>query len=314
MANRFPLIVDTLDNNKIKEIPNGDNLNLTGNAIIGVTDITATGTISAAALDVPGLTFTVGGANLADVATSGLYSDLTGRPIALSDLTDDLNVLVPGDNVGQLTNNVGYITSVDWDDVGTKPTTLAGFGITDAATSVQGAKADTALQPGANISQLVNNSGFITEADLQDGTITVDVNNTGDLVGSVFGQDSTILIDGVLSAFNLDGTVRSNIAAPNDGTYDIGSSSNKFRDAYFTGTVTADNFVTSGTGSAEFSSATTLTLDAADGVIVTGSQLRMPSFTTAQRDALTAANGDLVYNTDTNKFQGYANGAWVDLH
>ena len=29
---------------------------------------------------------------------------------------------------------------------------------------------------------------------------------------------------------------------------------------------------------------------------------------------LTAGNGDLVYNSTTNKFQGYANGAWVDLH
>ena len=33
-----------------------------------------------------------------------------------------------------------------------------------------------------------------------------------------------------------------------------------------------------------------------------------------QRDALTAANGDLIYNTTPNKFQGYANNAWVDLH
>lgn len=27
-----------------------------------------------------------------------------------------------------------------------------------------------------------------------------------------------------------------------------------------------------------------------------------------------AQNGDLVYNTSTNKFQGYANGTWVNLH
>ena len=29
---------------------------------------------------------------------------------------------------------------------------------------------------------------------------------------------------------------------------------------------------------------------------------------------LTAGNGDIIYNSSTNKFQGYANGAWVDLH
>ena len=33
------------------------------------------------------------------------------------------------------------------------------------------------------------------------------------------------------------------------------------------------------------------------------------------RDAISdASNGMMVYNTDTHKFQGYANGVWVDLH
>ena len=30
-------------------------------------------------------------------------------------------------------------------------------------------------------------------------------------------------------------------------------------------------------------------------------------------NALTAANGMIVYNTTTNKFQGYENGAWANL-
>jgi hypothetical protein len=38
-------------------------------------------------------------------------------------------------------------------------------------------------------------------------------------------------------------------------------------------------------------------------------------FTTAQRDVfLTAFNGCIIYNSTTNKFQGRAGGAWVDLH
>ena len=55
-------------------------------------------------------------------------------------------------------------------------------------------------------------------------------------------------------------------------------------------------------------------LRATDQVKITQSPLRLASYTSTQRDALTAANGDLIYNTTTNKFQGYANNAWVDLH
>lgn len=45
MANRFPLIVDS-SALQIKELPSGDNLDLTGNNITGVVDITASGDIS----------------------------------------------------------------------------------------------------------------------------------------------------------------------------------------------------------------------------------------------------------------------------
>ena len=41
----------------------------------------------------------------------------------------------------------------------------------------------------------------------------------------------------------------------------------------------------------------------------------MPRVTTTQRNNLNGViNGSIVYNTSTNKFQGRANGAWVDLH
>lgn len=37
-----------------------------------------------------------------------------------------------------------------------------------------------------------------------------------------------------------------------------------------------------------------------------------PQYTTTERNALTAINGMLVYNTTTNKVQVYENGGWRD--
>jgi hypothetical protein len=45
-----------------------------------------------------------------------------------------------------------------------------------------------------------------------------------------------------------------------------------------------------------------------------GKQLFLRNVTTTQRNALTAFNGSILYNETTHKFQGYANGVWVDLH
>jgi len=78
-------------------------------------------------------------------------------------------------------------------------------------------------------------------------------------------------------------------------------------------TISATEFINTGVGTPEIDSASTLTLTAADGVIVNGSQFRLPSFTTTQRGNLVPINGDLIYNTTTNKVQAYQNGAWINL-
>ena len=41
--------------------------------------------------------------------------------------------------------------------------------------------------------------------------------------------------------------------------------------------------------------------------------IQFGSLTTTERNALTAANGMVIYNTSDNKFQGYENGGWVNL-
>ena len=56
-----------------------------------------------------------------------------------------------------------------------------------------------------------------------------------------------------------------------------------------------------------------INLDATTRVEVADTSLRLGNLTTTQRDALTAANGDMVYNTTTNQFNIRVNGAWTTL-
>ena len=91
-------------------------------------------------------------------------------------------------------------------------------------------------------------------------------------------------------------------------------------DAWFGGTITVPTmcvttcFVTAGTSTTTISSGSNIELDATNRVLITDTPFRLASFTTTERNALVAVNGDLIYNTTDNKVQGRANGVWADLH
>lgn len=72
--------------------------------------------------------------------------------------------------------------------------------------------------------------------------------------------------------------------------------------------ICAQNNQKVGIGTNSVDAGATLEVDGTTGGIL------FPRLTTTERDALTAVNGLMIYNTTTNKFQGYAGGAWVDLH
>lgn len=80
-----------------------------------------------------------------------------------------------------------------------KPTTLAGYGITDAATSTQGSLADSALQPADNITQLTNNANFTTKTyvDTAIGNATFDKE-----FSSLLNIPTTIAGYGITDAFS----------------------------------------------------------------------------------------------------------------
>jgi hypothetical protein len=54
--------------------------------------------------------------------------------------------------------------------------------------------------------------------------------------------------------------------------------------------------------------------NASTGLEVENKAFLLARLTSAQEGALTPLAGMLIFNTDTNKFRGYAGGAWVDLN
>jgi hypothetical protein len=120
MANRYPLVLDTTDS-QIKELGESDNLNLTGNSIIGVQNVTATGIINASSILINDVSVTtsISYNNLqnvptfAPVATSGIYGDLNELPVIPSDLS-------------QLTDNLGLLSSGNFTGLSDTPDSYAG--------------------------------------------------------------------------------------------------------------------------------------------------------------------------------------------
>ena len=220
MANRFPLVVDTSDGNKIKEIPAGDNLDLRQVSIVDVQDINALGIINAASVSVNGqelkpsgflnLTDTpesyVGNENLlvrVNSAGTGIEFFALGgdeTPLAVANMTVRGDIL-PIDNLqynigsdtqkfDQLHGNYfkGSIKGYDGSTVFDATTNQIPYSVIVGGPTV--------------ISDLTNDAGYVTQADLAGGSLTVEIKNTGDLQGSVFGEDSTLLVDHINGRIN----------------------------------------------------------------------------------------------------------------
>ena len=105
MANRFPLVLDTTDNNKIKEIQTGDNLNLADNSIVGVQNITALGTINASDIRVNG-----------NRLVAQAFNDLTDTPSTFSGASNYF-VKVKADGTGLEYRPLSDLGSIEIDTI-----------------------------------------------------------------------------------------------------------------------------------------------------------------------------------------------------
>lgn len=189
MANRFPLVFDATQNKRIEELPTGDNLTLSGSSLIDVIDITGTGTLTVP--NINATTVRVGGTPLAAVATtnnyndlsnlptlfSGDYNDLTNKPTLSPDWADITNKPVIATKLSQLVNDTNFVTNTT---VSILPNQVTG--LANIATS-------------GSFNDLSDVPDYILASQLVGDTLTVEVTNTGDLVGSVFADDSTLMVD-----------------------------------------------------------------------------------------------------------------------
>ena len=203
-------------------------------------------------------------------------------------LVDGVNGVIPWSVIGgaptslsAFTNDSGYLTTVAFNDLTTTPTTLAGYGITDAATSAQGTLADTALQSYTETDPVfsASDAATITSTNITNWDTAYgwgDHSTVGYLTSVTTPTLSSVLAQGNTSALGIDvgastisgltitGTVLdtsdsspltitpsvtfdteitvSDIVPNVDSAIDIGSSTNQFRAIY------ADNFNTGSGG------------------------------------------------------------------
>lgn len=219
MANRIPLVFDT-QNSQLQELPSGDNLNLQGSNIVDAINVTATGTISASTVVANSLT--VNGNSIATVALtndyndltnlpnlfSGDYNDLTNKPSSLgADWGDITNKPLIPTKLSQLTNDTNFVPNSQVVINNSQVVDLATVGRTGSYTD------------------LVDANELVTQSQIAGGTLTIDVNNTGDLKGNVLGNDSTVIVNHLTNTFtgsltgNVTGNVSGNVTGDTTGDH-----------------------------------------------------------------------------------------------
>lgn len=218
MTDRFPLILDSGDN-RIKELPSGDNLDLEGSQIVNAVAISAgsistTGTIQASSI-------TVNGSSLATVALTNSYTDLDNLPAGFSgsynDLTDKPNIPSTSRDLDDVVNQEptngdallynstdglyepgAVLTELDLSNsnIGDLNNVLITGTVTNKYLKFSaGAWRPSFIQYSevkdkpTNVSFFANDAGYITADAIQE--------IQGDFQGSVFADDSTLLVDGV---------------------------------------------------------------------------------------------------------------------
>lgn len=282
------------------------------------------------------------------VLFSGSYTDLTNKPtipVDVSDLTDTGNLLFNGDynsltslpsipaDLSDLSDNTQLLFSRSYNDLTNIPTSYSqllslsmSLGVTvdefsNDTTMIDNSASALVTERAAKTyidTKFLNLA--LTDLDIVDGLPgqvlttngagTFTFQNPGDTIGN-FTLSSSIIDTDDSSAITItpsvvvssDLTIENDLVVRNKATVE---------DLVVNGSLTVSGTIDSqGAGAPEIVSDSEIALTAPTRVSITQSPFRLASFTDAERDALVAENGDMIYNTTNNRLEAFVNDAWV---
>jgi len=404
MADRFPLIVDALDST-IKELPQGDNLDLDNSNIVNLNDLAASGTISAAALSSTGTinadslnitnnilansivsstsiqsdTITINNAATfnSNVAISGTVDatsyTVNGSPLSsiqiqsdwaeeddqnpafifnkpqivnINELNDIPDVFADSATAGQILEYDGFSwqattpsSGISLNDltVEISPTSIGEGDL--SYNNLTGTFTFTRPSVPQNVSELVNDLGFVEEGDVPvvvetagfikltdlSTTSPISYNSTTGEIGfdSNAGVNvGTLDSSGAITAPQVNSAVLSNST---DITLTPGSQTNRISISQgFLNIATIGDDSNAQNGDLRFTSDYNLEIYSGNANVWyhIGGQgfnarrgLILPRFTTAERDAIpTPQIGETILNNDTDQLQIYDGTGWLSLN